>query len=89
MQECYKWAFDAKCPRTRIAWKNDMPADRSIIYKTCKQNENSEQFGGSGRPKELKEFRELKELKKLKDLKELYEVNCRNSLSSHVKSKVH
>ena len=42
MQECYKWAFDAKCARTRIAWKNDMPAHSSIVNKTCKQIEYSE-----------------------------------------------
>ena len=42
MQECYEWAFDAKCPRIRIAWKNDMPAHRSIICKTCEQIEISE-----------------------------------------------
>ena len=88
-QECYEWALDAKCPRKRIAWKNDMPHHRSIIYKTYTQIENSEQIGGTGRPKESKEFRELKEMKELKDLQELYEVNCRNSLCSHVKSKVH
>ena len=42
MQECYEWAFSTKCPRIRIAWKNDMPPHRSIIYKTCKQTENTE-----------------------------------------------
>ena len=42
MQECYEWAFVAKCPRIRIALKNDMPAHRSILHKTCKQVANSE-----------------------------------------------
>ena len=35
MQECYEWAFNAKCSRIRIAWKNDLPAHRSIINKTA------------------------------------------------------
>ena len=42
MQECYEWAVDAKCPKIRIAWKNDMPAHKSTIYKTCKQIEISD-----------------------------------------------
>ena len=42
MQPCYEWAFDAKCLRIRSAWKNNMPAHKSIIYKTCKQVEVSE-----------------------------------------------
>ena len=42
MQECYEWAFSTKCPRIRNGRKNDMPPHRSIIYKTCKQTENSE-----------------------------------------------
>ena len=45
MQECHEWAFDAKCPRIRIAWKNEKPAHRSIIYKTCKQIEISQEIG--------------------------------------------
>ena len=48
MQECYEWAFNTKCPRIRIAWKNDLPAHRSIIYKTA---------GRANTPKNLEELR--------------------------------
>ena len=40
MQECYEWAFEAKCPRMRIAWKNDMPAHKSTIHKTLQGDRN-------------------------------------------------
>ena len=48
MQECYEWAFNTKCPRIRIAWKNELPAHRSIIYKTA---------GKAKTPKNLDELR--------------------------------